>query len=236
MSSPNVYIPAFSKRERNFPRAHPNNIINNLLLRSLNINYFSTVCNSNDEVELLGSIWAKSLSMSSWVNLLLKMYMGVPGGASGKEPTCRCRRHKRHGFDPWIRKIPWIRAWQPIPVFLPIDSHRQRSLAGYSLWGCKESNTTKVSEHYWKCTHLSMNKCFHDVFHSILVIQSRAQYSNWGRCRARGWAGSFTTQHLRIFNTMLKKIFSNAQVYAYESACYIILGFLKNRIHNYDVN
>ena len=138
MSSPNIHIPAFSKRERKYSRTHPNNIIiNNLLLRSLNINYFSTVCNSNDEVELLGSIQANSLSMSSWVNLFLKMYMGFPGGASGKEPACRCRRHKRRGFNPWVGKIPWRRAWQPIPVFLPIDSHGQRSLAGYSLWGCR---------------------------------------------------------------------------------------------------
>ena len=43
---------------------------------------------------------------------------GFPGGASGKEPTCQCRRCKRYGFDPWVRKIPWRRKWQPIPVFL----------------------------------------------------------------------------------------------------------------------
>ena len=36
---------------------------------------------------------------------------GFPGGTSGKEPTCQCRRHKRCGFNPWIRKIPWRRAW-----------------------------------------------------------------------------------------------------------------------------
>ena len=53
---------------------------------------------------------------------------GFPGGASGKESTCQCRRHKRHGFDPWVRKIPWRRAWQPTPVFLPGESHGQRSL------------------------------------------------------------------------------------------------------------
>ena len=41
--------------------------------------------------------------------------MGFP--ASGKEPTCHCRRQKKHGFDPWIGKIPWRRAWQPTPVF-----------------------------------------------------------------------------------------------------------------------
>ena len=45
----------------------------------------------------------------------------------------------------WFRKIPWRRAWQPTPVFLPGESHRQRSLAGYSAWGCKESDTTEVT-------------------------------------------------------------------------------------------
>ena len=39
-----------------------------------------------------------------------------PGGARGKEPTCQCRRRKRHGFNPWVRKVPWRRAWQPTPV------------------------------------------------------------------------------------------------------------------------
>jgi len=37
----------------------------------------------------------------------------------------------RRGFDPWVRKMPWSRAWQPTPVFLPRESHGQRSLAGY---------------------------------------------------------------------------------------------------------
>ena len=50
----------------------------------------------------------------------------------GKEPSCQCGRPKRHGFDPWVRKIPWRRAWQPTPVLLPGESHGQRSLPGYS--------------------------------------------------------------------------------------------------------
>ena len=54
---------------------------------------------------------------------------------------------KRLGFSPWIRKIPWRRAWQPTPVFLPGESHGQRSLVGYSLQGCKESDTTEVTWH-----------------------------------------------------------------------------------------
>ena len=48
----------------------------------------------------------------------------------------------RCGFDPWVGKIPWRKAWQPTPVFLPGESHGQRNLAGYSPWGHKESGTT----------------------------------------------------------------------------------------------
>ena len=49
--------------------------------------------------------------------------MCFPGGARGKEPDCQCRRHKRHGFDPWVGKIPWRRAWRSTLVFLPGESH-----------------------------------------------------------------------------------------------------------------
>jgi len=46
-------------------------------------------------------------------------------------------------FDPWIGKIPWRRKWQITPVFLPGEFPRKRSLAGYSPWGRKESDTTE---------------------------------------------------------------------------------------------
>ena len=49
----------------------------------------------------------------------IDMYtLDFAGGASGKEPVCQCRRCKRLGLDPKVRKIPWRRAWQPTPVFL----------------------------------------------------------------------------------------------------------------------
>ena len=44
-------------------------------------------------------------------------FQGFPGGTSGKEPTCQCRRHKRHGFDPWVGFNPWRRAQQTTPGF-----------------------------------------------------------------------------------------------------------------------
>ena len=63
---------------------------------------------------------------------------GFSGGTSGKESACQCRRHKRLRLDPWVGKIPWRRACQPTPVFLPGESHGQRSLAGYCPQGSKE--------------------------------------------------------------------------------------------------
>ena len=64
--------------------------------------------------------------------------------SSGKEPVCQCRKGKRCGLDPWVGKIPWRRAWNPTPVFLPGKSHGQRSLAGYSSWDRKELEMTEV--------------------------------------------------------------------------------------------
>ena len=51
---------------------------------------------------------------------------GFPGGASGREPCCQSRTHKRCRFDPWDVKISWRRAWQPTPVFLSGDPQGQR--------------------------------------------------------------------------------------------------------------
>ena len=63
--------------------------------------------------------------------------------SSGKESACPCRRGKRHGFNPWVKKILWSRKWKPIPVFLPGKFHGQRSMKGYSPWGHKELDITE---------------------------------------------------------------------------------------------
>ena len=55
----------------------------------------------------------------------------------------RCLQCRRLGCDPGVGKIPWRREWQPTLVFLPGESHGQRSLAGYRPWGCKESDETE---------------------------------------------------------------------------------------------
>ena len=68
---------------------------------------------------------------SPLIQWLIPIILSFPSGASGKEPVYQCRKHKRHRFDPWVRKIPWRGPWQPTPVFLPRESHGWRSLVGY---------------------------------------------------------------------------------------------------------
>ena len=72
---------------------------------------------------------------------------GFPGGAVVKNLPANEEELKRCGFDPWVGNIPWRRKWQPTPVFLSGNFHGQRSLVGYSQWGCKELDTTKHNTH-----------------------------------------------------------------------------------------
>ena len=66
-------------------------------------------------------------------------FRGFLGGAGYKESACPCRRLKICGFDLWMGKISWRRAQQPTPVFLPGESHGQRSLVDSSPWGHKRA-------------------------------------------------------------------------------------------------
>ena len=59
---------------------------------------------------------------------------GFPGGSDGNLPAMQETR---------VGKIPWRREWQPTAVFLPGESHGQRSLEGYGTWGHKELDTTE---------------------------------------------------------------------------------------------
>ena len=69
------------------------------------------------------------------VPAFIMVTMGFPSDSDGKKSARK--------FDPCVWKIPWRQEWQPTPVFLPRESHGQRSLAGYSPWDHKESDTTE---------------------------------------------------------------------------------------------
>ena len=96
------------------------------------------------------------IHLSTDIQVATKSWLGLPSGSSGKELACQCKRHNRHGFDPWVGKIPWKWAWQPTPVFLTGESHGQlglgRWIMGYNPYGCKESDKTEATQHsrMWK--------------------------------------------------------------------------------------
>ena len=86
---------------------------------------------------------------------------GLPRWLSGKESTCQFRKHR---FNPCVGKIPRRRKWQPTPVFLPGESHGQRSLVGYRPRGRKESDKTE-----WLHFHFSLVKSVKSVSRFILL-------------------------------------------------------------------
>ena len=92
-----------------------------------------------------------------WLSLVYVLYCdicyGLPWWLRGRRSAYECRRHRRHGFDPWFGKIPWRRKWQRFPVFLLGKSHGQRNLAGCSLHGVAKSQT-------WLSMHTHTHTCY----------------------------------------------------------------------------
>ena len=89
---------------------------------------WETELNWNEELSVTG--------LPSW---------GFPGGSSDRGSSCQYRRHKRHVFHPWVREIPWRRAWQPIPLFLSGECHGQRSLVACSPYHSATQSRTWLS-------------------------------------------------------------------------------------------
>ena len=81
--------------------------------------------------------------------------MGFPPSSVGKESACNAGDL---GFNSWVGKIPWRRKWQPTPVFLSGKPHGQKSLAGYSSWGCRVGRDlgTKPSQHTYVYVYVCM--------------------------------------------------------------------------------
>ena len=73
----------------------------------------------------------------SWASLVVQMVKTLPA-------------HRIPRFSPRVGKIPWRNEWLPTPVFLPGESHRKRSLVGYSPWGSRElDRTEQLTHHIW---------------------------------------------------------------------------------------
>ena len=97
-----------------------------------------------------------------WQNL--QQRGGLPRQLSGKESACQYRRCRRHGFNPWIKKMPWSRKWQPTPVFLPGKFHGQRGTWGFTVHRITKSSDMTVTE---------LTQYSREVQYSILQVQQR---------------------------------------------------------------
>ena len=82
----------------------------------------------------------KCLSLDFYTHTYVCIYIlyRLSQWLSGKESTCPCLPVQEAQVHPWVGTIPWKRKWQSTSVFLPGKSHGQRSLLGYSPWGCKK--------------------------------------------------------------------------------------------------
>ena len=124
-----------------------------------------------------GRFWFPGMFSADWLET--PCHEGNPWQARAGRPLklkdgcpavhlCPTALIRRCSFDLWVREIPWSRKWQPTPGFWPGKSHGQRSLVGYSLWGCKESGTTEQLNHRH---HLILYEWLVlDSFHSFIYL------------------------------------------------------------------
>ena len=98
--------------------------------------------------------------MNEWTNSLSSLNQ-----FNDNKKASQGRSHKRRGFHPWVRKIPWRRKWQLTPVLSPGESHRQRSLVGYGPQCCRVG-------HDWTTTHsMKRKKSVHLLNHPLACLQ-----------------------------------------------------------------
>ena len=146
-----------------------------------------------------------------------KQFCRLLSGVSAKEPACHCRRPQRRRCDPWVRKIPWRRAWQLTPVFLPGESHGQRSLVGYSPWGHRELDMTEwliLSLHfhmrapYYYIHQLVLLLLFFTFFLSLTHLSLLIPFSLSESTESTFQTSSHFTPKSSSIYTLRKRIFS----------------------------
>ena len=90
--------------------------------------------------------------MHVWVSQVVLVVKNSPANAG----DTRC------SFNPWVGKIPWRRTWQPTPVFLPGESHGQRSLAGDSHRVAKSQTRLSIFAHMYVCFIIKISVFCHE--------------------------------------------------------------------------
>ena len=159
-----------------------------------------------------GRRWAAmalNLSVVIWIKVtclrvsFVDQQCSLPGGAAVKNPPANAQRHKRHRFDPWVRKIPYRRKWQPVPVFSPGKFHGQRSLAGLQRighdWARREQDSKVVISMGSSLAWLNGHE-FEQALGDAERQGSLACCRPWG-CKELGWVTeklAYVTYHMAL--------------------------------------
>ena len=136
----------------------------------------------------LGFLWASLIVPGIFLGLGWEAFLG---GVSGKEPACQFRRHKRHGFDPWVEKIPWRRAWHSHSSILAWRIPMDRGAWQATVHRVEKSQTQLkwLSTAGWKEQRRSL--CFFPAFpppssislpSTHLTHDSGCFWSGWNMC------------------------------------------------------
>ena len=104
--------------------------------------------------------------------------LGFPGGSHGKESACNAGDS---GSIPRLAKISWRRKWPLTPVFLPGEFHEQRSLVGYTPWGCKELVMTEWLTLSVSFRHSKKNREKHSRLKDTPLLTSSPHMQKGGR-------------------------------------------------------
>ena len=146
--------------------------------------YFSLRINEPKLIKSHGNDSSGKFKCKNKVSILIDLPIYWCSLASLVAGTSRiCLQYKRPGFNPWIRKIPWRREWLTTLVFLPGESHGQRSLVGYSPWGHKESDMTEQLAHTQQMFLYPLvikdESLFTSTFVCSSLASSRSLHSNY---------------------------------------------------------
>ena len=113
----------------------------------------------------------------SWVpykelKLLLPSRVDFPDGASGKEPTCQCRTHKRHEFNPWVGKIPGGGHGNPLQYSCLENPMDRGAWRGYSPCGVPTEHPLNMLNTFSQASMCSLLQCL--AFSFLLCLYTFA--------------------------------------------------------------
>ena len=137
-----------------------------------------TSYSENSMEDIYGTLFSYLFGNSWWLGTIFLITesivsRGFPGGTVVKNLPA----------NPWVRKIPWSRKWQPTSVFMPGKFHGQRSLVGYSPWGCRVGHdwATECTSHTHSHTHT------HTHTHTVLRVQPSTLWFHVPPCTSRSF-------------------------------------------------